>query len=66
MEFQGEIDREMLYKHNKKINDICELKKDGTLFMISQNGELIIWKEGTVKVIHSHPHKSRFKDKPYL
>lgn len=34
MEFQGES-REMLYKHNKKINDICELKKDGTLFMIS-------------------------------
>jgi len=36
MDFQGES-REMLYKHSnsKRLNDLCELQKDGTLYMIS-------------------------------
>ena len=50
MDLQGD-NREMVYKHQKKLNDICELRKDGTLFMISQAGEFVIWKEGTLKVL---------------
>jgi len=36
----------MVYKHSNTISDTYEFKKDGSLYMISQNGEVIYWKEG--------------------
>jgi len=37
----------MVYKNqNCKINDIHEIKKDGTLLMMCENGEIKRWKEG--------------------
>ena len=37
----------MMFKHNNsKLNDVCEYEKDGTLYMVASNGELIKMKEG--------------------
>lgn len=48
-----EESREMVYKHQSKLNDIVELQKDGSLYLVSEKGEMIHWKEGQQKV-----HKS--------